>query len=200
MANIDIVKNAVAEGTKDLMRSKTIDNISVNEICEKTGLKRRNFYRYFRDKYEVVEWIYYHDYLLNTEHFEGWSLWDYMPHIADILCSDRAYYVNAFLYRGQNSFRSCCIRYLREILRRDYRECFSTEEQFDFYVEHVCNMAFDFFVIWLSGEPCLEPAAFVAQFREMFYKPSVVNCRLLERAPMKREGFIPFTPQEPSKK
>ena len=55
MANIDIVKNAVAEGTKDLMRSKTIDNISVNEICEKTGLKRRNFYRYFRDKYEVVE-------------------------------------------------------------------------------------------------------------------------------------------------
>ena len=32
MATRDIIKNAVAEGTKDLMRGKTIDRISVQEI------------------------------------------------------------------------------------------------------------------------------------------------------------------------
>lgn len=200
MANLDIIKNAVAEGTKDLMREKTIDRISVSEICGKTGLNRRNFYRYFRDKYEVVEWIYYHDYLLNTQHFEGWSIWDYMPHIAAVLYSDRAFYLNAFLYTGQNSFRTCVIRYLSNILRKDYREEFPTEELFDFYVEHECNMAFDLFVLWLSEEPPRPPEDFVRLFREMFHRTALVHCRLLEREPRKKEGPVPFFPDEPSRK
>lgn len=200
MANLDIVKNAVAEGTKDLMRGKTIDNISVNEICQKTGLNRRTFYRYFRDKYEVVEWIYYHDYLLNTEHFEDWSIWDYMPHIARVLYEDRAYYANAFLYTGQNAFRTCVIRYLSGILRKDYREAFATEALYDFYVEHQCNMAFDLFVIWLTEEDPMPPEDFVRLFRDLFYRPSRVSGALLERAPRKREGFVPFVPVEPARK
>ena len=194
MANIDIVKNAVAEGTKDLMRSKTIDQISVHEICEKTGLNRRNFYRYFRDKYEVLEWIYYHDYLLNTEHFEGWSFWDYMPHIAQVLYSDQAFYRNAFLYTGQNSFRACVIRYLTGLLRKDYRPEFASDELFDFYLEHECNMGFDLFVLWLSQEQPMPPEQFVQLFRDLYYRPSKVNCALLEREPQSREGFVPFEP------
>ena len=200
MANLDIVKNAVAEGTKDLMRSKTIDQISVNEICEKTGLNRRNFYRYFRDKYEVVEWIYYHDYLLNTEHFEGWSLWDYMPHIARVLYADQAYYRNAFLYTGQNSFRACVIRYLSGLLRGDYRSEFSSEELFNFYLEHECNMGFDLFVLWLSEEQPMPPEDFVQLFRDLYYRPSKRNVQLLERQPQGREGFVPYEPVEPSRK
>ncbi len=200
MANLDIIKNAVAEGTKDLMRSKTIDSISVYEICEKTGLNRRNFYRYFRDKYEVVEWIYYHDYLLNTEHFEGWSIWDYMPHIAQILYSDRAYYINAFLYTGQNSFRACVIRYLKGIFRPDYRPCFSSDAMYDFYVTHECNMAFDLFLQWLSADHPESPEEFVESFRDWYYQTSRVSCGLLERAPKKRENFLPYSPVEPTRK
>ena len=200
MANLDIVKNAVAESTKDLMRSKPIDQITVNDICKQTGLQRRNFYRYFRDKYEVIEWIYYHDYLLNTEHFEGWSLWDYMPHIANVLYSDRAYYINAFAYTGQNSFRDTVIRYLLEIFRPDYAACFPSEFWFNFYFEHTCNIAFDSFVIWLSSEPCMTPEEFVKHFRDLFYKPAVVSCALIEREPPGREKYVQFAVKEPAKK
>ena len=200
MATRDIIKNAVAEGTKDLMRVKTIDRISVQEICEKTGLNRRTFYRYFRDKYEVVEWIYYHDYLLNTEHFEGWSLWDYMPHIANVLYSDRAYYLNAFSYRGQNAFRAGVIRYLRELLRADYRPCFPSEELYDFYVEHECSMAFDLFLRWLSAETPLTPEEFVASFRDWYGRVARVSNALLEREPRKKENLVPYAPEEPSRK
>ena len=61
LANNDIIKEAVADGMRELMRHKTIDHISVTEICEECNLNRRTFYRYFQDKYEVVDWIYYHD-------------------------------------------------------------------------------------------------------------------------------------------
>ena len=200
MANQDIVKRAVAEGTKDLMRSRTIDLISVNAICEKTGLNRRTFYRYFRDKYEVVEWIYYHDYLLNTDHFEGWSLWDYIPHIAQVLYSDAVYYANALRYTGQNSFRTCVIRYLSKILRGDYRECFPSEALYDFYVAHECNMAFDLFVLWLSEETPMPPEEFVKLFRDLFHRTALTHCRLLAREPQKKENFVPYEPVEPSRK
>jgi len=200
MPNQDIIKNAIADATKDLMRKKTIDRISVNEICDKITLNRRTFYRYFRDKYEVVEWIHYNDFLLNLERYEGWSLWDYMPLIAQILFNDRAYYINAFQYRGQNSFRSYCIRYLSEILRADYYSCFPSEELYNFYVEHECNTAFDYFVLQLKNDKSQSIDEFVEGFRRFFYKPSLVNCKLLEREPPKRERYMPYEPEEPSKK
>ena len=48
MATQHIIKKAIGEGTRDLMRQKTVNEISVTEICEKVGISRRNFYRYFR--------------------------------------------------------------------------------------------------------------------------------------------------------
>ena len=200
MANQDIVKNAVAEATKELMRQKTIDRISVTEICERSGLKHRNFYRYYHDKYEVVEWIYYHDYLLNAEHFEGWSMWDYLPIMARIIYDDPQYYRNAFQYKGQNSFRDCCFQYLKELLRQDYRDCYDSEEDFVFMAEHEVNLAFDNFVRWLSADPILPPDEFLKQHRKLFYATSRMHCALLEREPPPAVRGVPFAPEEPSRK
>ena len=200
MANVDIIKNAVAEGMKDLIRERTIDNISVTDICEKTGLNRRNFYRYFHDKYEVVEWIYYHDYILNTEHYEGWTFWDYFPHITEIIYSDRAYYANAFRYTGQNSFRDCVVRYLVRLIREDYLPCFPTEELYEFYIAHMAGMTFDRFVIWLSDENPMPPEAFAKEFQNWYYLSSLATCSVMEKEPGKREKAISFAADEPSRK
>lgn len=78
MATQHIIKKAIGEGTKDLMRQKTVNEISVTEICEKVGISRRNFYRYFQDKYEVVQWIYYHDSLMEVKHYADWTIWDHI--------------------------------------------------------------------------------------------------------------------------
>lgn len=200
MSNLDIVKNAIAKGTKELMREKTIDKISVTEICEKTNLKRRNFYRYFRDKYEVVEWIYYHDNLLTSKRYEGWSIWDYFPEIARYLYEDREFYLNAFKYVGQNSFRDYCIRWLYDIISPDFEADFPDKNIERFYIEHVCNMAFDSFILWLSKEPCLPPEEFNALFRQMFLNNANTMLRLLTRPPMEKTGRKEFKPPEPSKK
>ena len=200
MANRDIVKNAVAEITKELMRSKTIDKISVTEICERAGLQHRNFYRYFHDKYEVVEWIYYHDYLLTAEHYEGWSMWDYLPRMAEIIYSDPQYYANAFRYTGQNSFRDCCFQYLKELLRQDYRGCYDSEEDFVFMAEHEVDLAFDNFVRWLSADPILPPDEFLKKHRKLYYETSRMHCALLEREPPSPVQSVPYEPEEPSRK
>lgn len=63
MANPEATKETLSESMKELMREKPFDRISVNDICENAALSRRNFYRHFTDKFDLLQWTYDHDYL-----------------------------------------------------------------------------------------------------------------------------------------
>lgn len=42
-----------------LMKEKSFTSITVKELCEKAGVSRRSFYRYYMDKYELLQDLYY---------------------------------------------------------------------------------------------------------------------------------------------
>lgn len=54
-----ITKKAIAEGMKELTKKKSFDKLTVSDISKICGLNRQTFYYHFRDKYELVNWIYY---------------------------------------------------------------------------------------------------------------------------------------------
>lgn len=43
---------------KKLMEKKPFSKISVGDICEDCGMNRKSFYYHFRDKYDLVNWIF----------------------------------------------------------------------------------------------------------------------------------------------
>ena len=43
---------------KELMKTKSLDKISVSSICKKCNLTRQTFYRNFKDKYDLVNWYF----------------------------------------------------------------------------------------------------------------------------------------------
>lgn len=43
---------------KELMKTKSLDKISVSSICKKSNLTRQTFYRNFKDKYDLVNWYF----------------------------------------------------------------------------------------------------------------------------------------------
>lgn len=188
MANKDIVIHAIANATKDLIRERTIDKISVTEICERTGLGRRNFYRYFKDKHDVIEWIFAHEPLTFSTRYENWNVWDYFPYITQTLYDDRDFYRHALQFHGQNSFRSYSISQLYDILEKDYQDTFSDKLSLDFYIDHICNMTFDAFMIWLSMEPCPPPEEFVAFFQKRYQGFSLVTTQNI----IKERKLAPF--------
>jgi probable dihydroxyacetone kinase regulator len=52
-------KRDIARATKYLVTTQDFSAITVSDIVEAAGLRRRQtFYDYFRDKYDVLEWIY----------------------------------------------------------------------------------------------------------------------------------------------
>ena len=51
----------IADKTKALMRTKSIDKIRITEICRAAEIERSTFYYHFKDKYDLVAWIFFYD-------------------------------------------------------------------------------------------------------------------------------------------
>ena len=54
MANT--TKLALEVSLKELLRTKPIDRITINDLTEHCGISRMTFYYHFKDIYDLVEW------------------------------------------------------------------------------------------------------------------------------------------------
>ena len=82
MADSNITKRALASALKGLMEELPFDKINVAHICERCDMNRKSFYYHFRDKYDLVNWIFDTEFL--TIALRGGRRVDREGSIADI--------------------------------------------------------------------------------------------------------------------
>ena len=61
------------------METKPFSQISVSDICGKCEMNRKSFYYHFKDKYDLVNWIYRTEFIAaarQKEYADGWNLPD----------------------------------------------------------------------------------------------------------------------------
>ena len=58
MADSNITKSALASALKELMETTPFAKITVSDICAKCNMNRKSFYYHFKDKFDLVNWIY----------------------------------------------------------------------------------------------------------------------------------------------
>ena len=51
-------KRLIGETMKRLMETKSVEKIRVTELCRAAGIERPTFYYYFKDKYDLLAWIF----------------------------------------------------------------------------------------------------------------------------------------------
>ena len=145
-------KLAIAEAMKALMRSSMIEKITTRQIQEAAGVSRRSFYRYFKDKYDLLEWIYNNEFCRFVDVRPEKSIWDYYPDILKSLRADPAFYYSAFSYRGQNSFRYFCFEKLFPLIMNDFGDIFPDQKTARFVVQHYVYTFFDGYLWWLGNK------------------------------------------------
>ena len=143
-------KVAIAEAMKRLMRETPIEKITTDRILENAGVSRRSFYRYFKDKYDLLEWIYNYDFCRFVDVRPEKSIWDYYPDILRSLRADPEFYGNAFVYAGQNSFRAFCFEKLFPLIMTDFGDIFPDVETARFVIRRYVYMIFDGYIWWLK--------------------------------------------------
>ena len=63
----DITKRAMAQSLKKFLRKKDLDKITINDITSDCGVNRQTFYYHFKDIYDLLEWIYKNEVILEIE-------------------------------------------------------------------------------------------------------------------------------------
>lgn len=64
---MDITKKVIIDSFKELASKKNVSNITVKEITDKCGFKRQTLYNHFKDKYDLIKWIYLNEVILKIK-------------------------------------------------------------------------------------------------------------------------------------
>ncbi len=163
-------KKALAKSLKERMLEKSFAKISTEDICQGAGISKRNFYRYFADKYELLSWIYEDEYFSKLVAHDDWVIWDYFPGVCEYCYNDRAFFRKAVQIEGQNSPRVYWRQALTPLICHDFEDTYLTDKSAAFYIEKETDALFDYMQEWIKSEPCMPPDEFAAFIRESVYK------------------------------
>lgn len=101
-------KRLLAQSLKTLTEHKNLKNITIVEICNQANLNRHTFYYHFKDKQDLVNWIYKDEIIKELSKITAdkhWSVGTLI--ILNGLKSSKSFYINALKTEGQNSFKEC---------------------------------------------------------------------------------------------
>ncbi len=100
MADSNITKKALASALRELMMEVPFEKISVGHICKKCDMNRKSFYYHFKDKYDLVNWIYDTEFIavVNKKIFSDG--WDFFLDLSNYLYDNRAFYRKALKIKG----------------------------------------------------------------------------------------------------
>lgn len=78
LADSNITKRALASALRELMQEMPFEKITVSHICERCDMNRKSFYYHFRDKYDLVNWIFDMEFitLLKKPPLDTWSFFE----------------------------------------------------------------------------------------------------------------------------
>lgn len=154
MPDSSLTKRALAQTMKGLMAREPFSKISVGEICEACGMSRKSFYYHFRDKYDLVNWIF------DTEFLEGIQKCGFDSGISILsgMCrcfyEEKAFYRSALEIEGQNSFRDHFTEVITPLMYSVARELFSDREDEEFFTIFFSDAILASIVRWLTkGTP-----------------------------------------------
>ena len=115
MSDSHITKRTLAAAMKELMAEKPMAKISVGEIVGRCGLNRKSFYYHFRDKYDLVNWIFYTEVFSEIQKANPPNMLEVFERICTYLYENRDFYRNALKVTGQNSFSDYFIEVIQPV-------------------------------------------------------------------------------------
>lgn len=105
-------KELILRSFEELLQQKSFEKIRINEICSNCGVSRPTFYRYYKDKHELMDWVYISR-MNKTKNenmdLSGWS--NILKELIRFTSENKVYFTKLIKVQGQNSFESFMIDY-----------------------------------------------------------------------------------------
>jgi len=170
MADANITKQALAASLRELMKEVPFDKINVAHICERCGMNRKSFYYHFKDKYDLVNWIFDTEFLSLATGSTASAYrerWDLIEKACCYFYENRNFYRSALQIKGQNSFSDHFTEYIQPILKIHLAGLLGSEQVDDFYIDFFADAVLCAMKRWLLKKDHMPPEEFAAKLKRL---------------------------------
>lgn len=184
MADSYITKRALAASLRQLMEEQPFDKINVAQICQGCGMSRKSFYYHFKDKYDLVNWIFDTDFIALTKDdaldAPYAAHWAFIEKACTYFYDNHSFYRKALQIQGQNSFADHFREYIRPLLLSRMAYLFGPDQVDDFAITFLCDGVLCAMERWLLTRDCMPPQVFVAKIKQLVENGARSICTGLE--------------------
>ena len=161
MAGSHITKNALALAMKELMAEMPMEKIKISDIVNRCNMNRQSFYYHFKDKYDLVNWIFYTEFVADLQKITDNQSWVILEEIGDFLYKNKAFYTNALKVNGQNSFSEYFNEIMYTIVLYHFEEYFTNETNQEFCSVFLTDAICTSIIRWLLEGTKNTPKEFI---------------------------------------
>lgn len=155
----------MAEALKELSATTPFAKISIGDLCKKCNMSRKTFYYHFKDKEDLVNWIFETEFIAYARNYTYESVWDAIEDLLKYFYSNLNFYKKVLFHEGQNSFAlyfneliySIFVQQLQNILH----DSSLRESQLNFVADGMICML----KRWLSATNCTPPSVFIEEIK-----------------------------------
>lgn len=176
MAGSNITKRALAGSLKLLMSENNFNKISIADICEQCEMNRKSFYYHFRDKYELINWIFDFEFCAVSKDKEYASVWDAFYDLCDYFYMNKEFYREAFKIEGQNSFKEYLGNYCYPLFLDRYKLKLADLRLAELQSKLLSETLINSIKLWLTEKDCITPERFVGLLQDSIQQIAVKIC------------------------
>ena len=172
MADSNITKKALAAALKQLMEETSFAEVSVSDICTACDMNRKSFYYHFKDKYDLVNWIFDTECLAAVQPVsEPWGL---LERVCCYFYENRGFYRKVFKIEGQNSFMEHFQELLLSALQKQDGKLSEDPELQAFCIHFYVDAMICALMRWLQERDCMAPQVFASRMK-LLIESSIIN-------------------------
>lgn len=186
MADSNITKRALAAALQELMTELPFEKINVSLICERCQMSRKSFYYHFKDKYDLVNWIFDTEFipLVQTAHPDDTyeEHWSFMQRSCEYFYQHHDFYRKALQIRGQNSFLDHFREYIRPLVTNRLLYLLGSDQIDEFSMNFFADGVICAIERWLLTKDCMTSQEFVGKIRSIMERSASSICREMAHA------------------
>ena len=181
MADSNITKAALAGALRELMEEQPFEKIQIAQICERCGMNRQSFYYHFKDKYDLVNWIFDTEFIVfataGTKDLPADDRWELIERACEHFYENRSFYRKALAVRGQNSLSDHLREHLLPIIKMRVANTVGEDVADEFTTNFFADATLCAIERWLLDKHCMPPEEFVAKIKRIIQSGAVEICR-----------------------
>ena len=165
LADSITTKKTLAAALKDLAFTEPFAKISIGDICKRCDMSRKTFYYHFKDKEDLVNWIFEAEFVLRAKDRTYDSVWLALEDLLDYFYRHHAFYRKVLQQDGRNSFSAYFGDLIHSIFIEQLKTITGDSAAGEFQVNFVADGMVCMLKRWLAQPDCLTPEELIAELK-----------------------------------